>query len=197
MSSKPKRKVKSTKYAPGTVHQTSQGPLRIIENWGRAESKRRGFSNTRAIVEFIETGYVANVQVSNIPADKVKDRRRPSVYGVGFIGSDIRIPSRESGSEVRRAYDVWANMLKRCYGDYDDYSYDGVVVDKRWHSFTNFLNSLPKIPGYELWVERPFEYQLDKDIRVPGSKVYSLDTCSFVTIAENMADCLKRRWGKN
>ena len=187
-------KNRSAKWANGTIHNSPNGPIRIVEFLGYAESRRRGFTNTRAIVEFVNTGYVTNCQVADIVSGKVKDRRVPSVYGVGYIDCDITIPTRESGSEIRRIYDLWANMLKRCYGKCKKSCYNDVTVDKRWHSFKNFLNSVPELPGYKLWLSDP-SYCLDKDTRTPGARVYSKDTCQFVTRFENSKDSADRRWG--
>lgn len=37
---------------------------------------------------------------------------------------------------------------------------------------------------------------LDKDIKKVNCKIYSRDHCKFVSATENVADSLKRRWGK-
>jgi hypothetical protein len=37
---------------------------------------------------------------------------------------------------------------------------------------------------------------LDKDIKCKGNKVYSADTCIFVTAHDNVVDSLNRRWHK-
>ena len=37
---------------------------------------------------------------------------------------------------------------------------------------------------------------LDKDIKCKGNKVYSADTCMFVTAHDNIVDSLNRRWHK-
>lgn len=182
-----------TKLTVGSIHHTKYGRLRIIEKWTQKESKARGFSQARGIIEFIDTGYVANVQISNIKQDKIRDRRLPSVYGVGYLDCDLRIPSRDSGSEVRRIYDLWANMIKRCYGNYKC-TYVGVSVDPRWHSFKNFLNCVPELKGYGEWL-KDSSMHLDKDIIDPTCKVYSKDTCQFVTAAANVSESSNRRWG--
>ena len=57
------------------------------------------------------------------------------------------------------------------------------------------MNSLPQVEGYEKW-EKDSSMHLDKDIKGNGTKVYSLDTCKFITISENTRDALNRRWGK-
>lgn len=165
-----------SKYAKGTLHQTSQGELVVLE--------RVDF--THSLVKFTDTGYVTKCRNTNIYNNKVKDHRLPSVYGVGFLDG-IKIQPR--GTEQRRLYDTWANMLRRCYHDKT-----GATVSKEWHSFRIFLNSAPDIPGWDLFIEgNPMH--LDKDIRCPGNKVYSLKTCSFVTPYTNVKDSADRRWG--
>lgn len=181
-----KRKPRITKYAPGTVHSTPAGDIIILEYLHYKDRQNR------VVIRFLETGYVANVQVTNIAAGKIKDRRKRTVYGVGYLGSEIKIPSRDSGSIIRRLYDLWANMLKRAYGGYDK-SYSDVEVDKRWHSFTTFMRTIVDVPGYLEW-EKGENLVLDKDIRIPGNRVYSRDTCVFITPSENSSDASKRRW---
>jgi hypothetical protein len=67
-------------------------------------------------------------------------------------------------------------------------------VCKRWLIFANFLEDLPKIENYELWVHGG--YALDKDIKQQGveNKVYSLDTVCFVTQSDNNKEMNSRRW---
>ena len=91
-------------------------------------------------------------------------------------------------STIRRAYDLWANMLKRCYQKYSG-CYKNCRVDKRWHSFKNFLNSLPELPGYDAW-ERGENVHLDKDTRVKNNHLYSKDTCQFIPAHENVVEAL-------
>lgn len=172
------------KYAAGTRHICGGKEIRVIERLPYIRGKQ-----PRAIIEFIETGYIANVQLSNIPTGKIKDMRSPSVYGVGYLDTNISIPARGTG-EIRRAYDTWCNMLRRVYFDKN-----GSSVDVRWHSFKNFLSSLQFIPGYEEWLEDS-NYHLDKDIKIRGNTIYSRDTCMFVPAFVNVQDAALRRWGK-
>lgn len=187
------RRLYTSKYAPGVVLDTPYGPLRLLEVWNAAEARERGFSNSRVIAEFTRTGYVGNFQLANVTSGKVKDMRAPSVYGVGYLDMDVRIPSRESGAELRALYDLWANMLKRCYGGYDE-SYADCTVDVRWHSFRAFSNTVQDVPGYSAWCA-DHSLHLDKDTRIVGSRVYSRDTCQFVPASINLADAADRRWG--
>lgn len=172
---------RKSKFSVGSVHETPNGPVVVLEYIPKKDGK-----HARAVVRFLNTGYVSNCQAANILQGKVQDKRAPTVHGVGYLGSDIRIPER-GGGDIRRAYDMWTNMLRRSY-------YEGLsTVDPRWHNFTAFLNSLQDIPGYEAW-ERRENVHLDKDIRVPGNREYSLNTCAFVPASENIADAGRRRW---
>ena len=36
---------------------------------------------------------------------------------------------------------------------------------------------------------------LDKDTKVSGNRVYSRDTCAFVSVITNLTDAALRRWG--
>lgn len=171
------------KYRTGSVHES--------KNCGKVEVISYIDYKYRA-VRFLDTGFVTKCAIHNLLYGKVNDPTAPSVYGVGYLDG-IKIPAR--GGDVRRIYDLWANMLKRCYGGYKT-SYTGCTVDKRWHSFKTFLNTFQDIPNSEAFLNKE-DVHLDKDILVQGNKEYSLSTCQFVSAEENVADSLKRRWAKD
>lgn len=180
------------KYFAGEEYETPCGKVKILEILPRLKGVS-GRSNKRAVVRFVESGYTCNIQLSNLPTGKVKDRRQPTVYGVGYLDTDITIPQRGE-SIVRRIYDLWANMLKRCYGDRDSRNwsyYKDVTVDKRWHSFKQFMSTIHMVEGYELW-EKDSSMHLDKDLS--GSQVYSLTTTKFMTNSENARLACQKRW---
>lgn len=169
------------KYKVGSTHSTPYGDVVVLEV---IQGTRGRGSAQRVVIRFLATGTVRNVQTNNISQGKVKDWNAPTVYGVGYIGSELRIPQR-GVSTVRRAYDLWANMLKRAYGGFDP-SYEDVTVDPRWHSFTRFLNSMPGLPGYDEW-EAGADLHLDKDKRIPGNRTYGLDTCWLIPAEVNLS----------
>lgn len=182
----------SSKYAVGTKHKTKQGELVVLELINK--NLKLGIRNQRAVIMFTGTGWTANVQTSNIMADKVKDKRLPTVYGVGYLDTDMKIPAR--GTIIRRVYDLWANMLKRAYHDTNTRNWDyykDVTVDRRWHSFSHFLNTIIDVEGYDLW-EKDSSMHLDKDIKVSGNKTYCKDSCKFVTNTENARAANYKRW---
>ncbi len=181
------------KYKVGSIIDTPKGKIKILEYTPGIRLAGNKRQHPRATIKFIKSGWVCNVQTTNIQSGHIADCRARTIYGVGYLDTNIKIPARGT-SIIRRIYDLWANMLKRCYGDYKT-CYSGCSVDTRWHSFKNFMNSLPLLEGYIEW-EKDATMQLDKDIKVKGNKVYSQDTCKFVSLHDNVVDALERRWGK-
>lgn len=103
------------------------------------------------------------------------------VYGVGINDADYVVRPTVNDNQVScKIYNTWKGMLERCYDPkYLEKrpTYAGCSVDKEWHSFMNF----------RAWMlTQDFEgKQLDKDLLYPGNKVYSKDTCVFISGAIN------------
>jgi hypothetical protein len=108
-----------------------------------------------------------------------KDKK---LYGIGVNDADYAVTKTNKVDGKQRVvwkcpyYTVWCNMLHRCY--YEPYSiryptYKGCSVCEEWIHFSNFKS----------WMEtQDFEgKELDKDILVEGNKIYSAETCRFVT----------------
>lgn len=172
-----------TKFYEGAILETPKcGPVELL----RVYPAPNRMSPKRADIRYLRTGTLQNVQVNNIENGKCRDCNQPTVYGVGYLGSYVKIPTRGKHNLYRRAYDLWCNMLKRAYHDTQERFYEDVSVDVRWHSFKNFWNSLEDLPGYEEWVESPGQVDLDKDKLSKGQRVYSKDTCCFISHRENM-----------
>ena len=117
--------------------------------------------------------------------------KKKLVYGVGISDADYVVKKWETievnGVRKRKLvwecpyYRAWCNMLERCYSaKYQERfpTYVGCSASEEWKTFSDF----------KLWMERQdFEgMQLDKDILFEGNKVYSPETCVFVTKAVNM-----------
>jgi len=113
------------------------------------------------------------------------------VYGVGINDADYVTQKMETVEYVNGKqkqilvwvcpyYRAWENMLMRCYSDkyQEKYpTYKGCSVSEEWLTFSVF----------KCWMERQdFEgNQLDKDLLFSGNKVYSEETCVFVTSMVN------------
>lgn len=143
-------------------------------------------------IQFLDSGTTKEVYECNAKLGKVLDPYFPSFLGIGYQGIH---PKPSYWKEAKR---LWSNMMKRCYDqNYTDGYYGrGYKVDKRWHCFANFLEDIPKLENFEYWVlggNQGFpNYNLDKDLKYPGNKIYSLECCSFVTEYENKSHGAKR-----
>ena len=141
-------------------------------------------------VQFIETGTIREARILSIAAGKVKDPYYRCVAGVGYLGESANM------QYSKKEYDMWRHMILRCYDpkskEYNNYGGIGITVCERWHSFENFLNDLPSLPGYTKYkysTASNTNYQLDKDFlqqSIPeNQKVYSPQTCILLEINTN------------
>ena len=113
------------------------------------------------------------------------------VQGVGVNDADYAIQKFETigyvdGKQKQKLvwvcpfYQVWKHMLERCYSTkYQERqpTYVECIVSDNWLKFSNF----------KAWMmTQNWEgLQLDKDILFEGNKIYSPETCIFVTQAVN------------
>ena len=99
------------------------------------------------------------------------------LYGVGLNDADYTVNKLIAGKRIWcKFYTRWRNMLARCYDlKYQENhpTYIGCSVAKEWHSFMTFRG----------WMELQ-DWQgnhLDKDLLINGNKVYSPETCVFIS----------------
>ena len=112
---------------------------------------------------------------------------RKLVCGVGNNNADYVVQKFETigyvdGKQKQKRvwtcpyYQAWKSMLVRCYSTkYQERypTYRGCSVSKEWLTLTCFKSWMEK----QEWEGK----QLDKDLLFEGNKVYSSDTCVFVT----------------
>lgn len=154
-------------------------------------------NNKDVIVKFCdEHGAELHTSWQCCQKGNVKNPYFTSIYGVACLGEGDFV-TNVNGKPIRE-YSLWKHMLERCYsGNYPTYA--NVTVCDRWLCFANFLEDLPLIENYELWLENPNQrIALDKDLKQVGveNKVYSLDTVKFVTQSENAKEAMERRWSE-
>jgi hypothetical protein len=103
------------------------------------------------------------------------------VFGVGINDADYCVIPTVNGKRIHcKYYITWYSMIQRCYDSKYQTKYTtyiGCIVCEEWLTFSNFKK----------WMEtQDFkDKQLDKDILIQGNKVYSPNTCIFVTGAIN------------
>lgn len=156
----------------GSIYQSSEsGNFEVIEYIN--------YSNVK--VRFLSTGFIKTASKRQVLNGNIKDPMHKRVYGIGFIG--IGNQNRSSKGISNQIYNSWYGMLTRCYSKkylIKKPTYIGCSVCGEWHNFQVFANwfneNYPKDGG---------RYELDKDIKVDGNKIYSPLTCMFVTQQEN------------
>ena len=154
----------------GTIYETNNfGSLEIISY--------HGWDNVEIL--FIDTNTSLRVRSERIRSKSIKDPCKPSIYGIGFIGVGEFSGGTGASGVHSTPYKIWHGMFKRCYGvDYP--SYRDCSVCPEWHNYQNFAK----------WYKDNHpndgvKYDLDKDIKINGNRVYSPNSCSFVTPKEN------------
>lgn len=104
------------------------------------------------------------------------------VCGVGVNDADYPVTSAIGGKRVNCPfYQTWKDMLVRCYSKKKQEkhpTYIGCTVHTEWLVFSAFKAWMIK----QDWQDN----QLDKDLLIAGNKVYSPDTCVFVSKATNV-----------
>lgn len=116
-----------------------------------------------------------------IPATKRSLTKRKPVQGVGINDARYLITQKINGKYLFCPYyRVWADMIKRCYSQKFQKkcpTYADCSVTKEWLTFSNFKTWMVK----QDWAANA----LDKDVLVPGNKIYSPNTCAFISLEIN------------
>jgi hypothetical protein len=112
-------------------------------------------------------------------------------FGVGINDADYQLKIQKElpkldGKRRRKLlwvcpyFSRWVNMLQRCYSrsfQKSRQTYIGCTVCDEWLTFSNFKAWMEK----QDWEGK----ELDKDLLVDGNKVYSPDTCVFISQSLN------------
>lgn len=111
----------------------------------------------------------------------MKRKNQKKVCGVGINDAVTPVTYIKDGKKVTcKFYQAWSSMMVHCYSKKfkDRYpSYEGCVVDERWHSFSAFSE----------WMRAQDFHgkHLDKDLLSKNGKIYSPETCVFIDPALN------------
>jgi len=126
--------------------------------------------NDKSITEFVER-----------PVTKRATSNRKLKCGIGVNDANYIISNMKDGKLILCPfYKTWSDMLKRCYDEkfkINMPTYVGCTVAEEWHSFMNFKRWMEK----QDWEGK----DLDKDVLIIGNKIYSSETCVFVSPSVN------------
>jgi hypothetical protein len=118
----------------------------------------------------------ARKHFNKITSAKISLARRRPIYGIGKNDADYVTQIKINGKSVTcPAYQKWHNMIKRCYSAKFHSlqpTYTGCTVCDEWLTFSNFKKwfDANNVEGHHI----------DKDLKFPGNKRYSPETCLFL-----------------
>jgi hypothetical protein len=118
-------------------------------------------NSKQVVVEFINTGSIAEFAAADIRRGQIRDRAAPSVFGVGFLGYGVHVS--KINDKATQPYNCWHAMLERCFSkpyrkkhpQYIDY-----VICDEWLNFQNFSewyekNSPKKRDDFQVYFRDP------------------------------------------
>ena len=172
----------------GTEFTTNEGYQVIIIDYINAHKVQVMFLD--------EHKWTTWTQMGHLKRGKVKNPFHPSVNGVGYLGTNENkeVPKTRENGKLIREYQVWSNMLKRCYSEivHETHpTYKNCTVCDRWKCYSYFLEDIVKIKGYEKWLDGG-DYELNKDTYYAelgintDCKEYSLVTTRFIDKPKNI-----------
>lgn len=157
---------KSTElYAVGNKFNTTDGyEIEIIYK----------INSTNRMIRFNDKfRHEMNISISAIKDGNIKNPYHPSVLGVGYLGVKVQDVEKDK----HKAYQVWFNMLSRCYDKNIEHkypTYNNTTVSEDWKCFSTFYDwfCINYIEGYHL----------DKDLLNldSASKEYGAKSCLFI-----------------
>lgn len=174
-------------FNPNKIFQSNRsGPFKMLEYLG----KHNGHAFVK--IQFLDTGYIRDVQMYNAIDGKVSD---PTLNGKTSKNFSMDRFDDYDAYIVKRLKSIYSKMIDRCTNkntkEYVYYGALGISVCDRWmESFDNFLEDVKHLPGYEKFYQKPFMYQLDKDylqFNLPREiRIYSPETCMFLSNQDNI-----------
>ena len=126
------------------------------------------------LIKFLDTGYETTVFLNQIRTGSVLDYRKPTICGVGVVGSKLSTEELQS-----KVYKDWTNMISRCYSKHTlekHPTYKDCTISDDFLHYPTFKEWYFKQPSRNNkgWV-------IDKDLLCrDGVKVYSPITCVFL-----------------
>lgn len=136
-------------------------------------------------VRFNDTGYEVNVSKWQITSGQIRDPFKPQVLGIG-------IPGDVDYSKYGDLAKIWRGLIYRCYdpnnSSYGRYGEVGVTMAQEWLFLPKFISDCLELPGFDWDLFTANKLHLDKDMkqRFQSCKVYSKDTCMWLSPEDNV-----------
>ena len=175
------------------------GQFTIVGHTDRCYISKDGYLEYKYYLCKFEDGTVVEARTSQIKKGTVRNPNCPSICERGYLGEGRwkfyinQKPTKE--------YRLFLNILNRCYNPnanaYSEYGGQGVTLSSDLFNFQNFCNMISHLPHYEDWKsDQSGDWQIDKDLLCDklniDPKIYSSETCCFITRQENISERNKR-----
>lgn len=169
----------------------------IIGKLNKYYLDKKGYEHYNYYLCEFDDGTIIETEYRTFRNGKIRNPNQPSVYEIGYIGEG----KWESGNSKHktREYEIWKKMLQRCYDkSYHERqpTYSNVIVDTRWHNYQQFCEDIQELIEYKDWKQGQ-RLELDKDILCEKlniyPKIYSKDTCMFISKTENILEMCNRK----
>lgn len=171
----------------GTERERLEGRIFSSNNYGDFEVLDylgRSWYN----IKFTNTGTIIKTKRTSILSGKVKDRLYLSVINKGYHGDKY--------NSTHFLYGRWRSMILRCYDEnnllYKFYGAKGITVCDRWYNFSNYVDDVVLLEGYDEKLAKTRNLHLDKDMINREALIYSPETCKWLTNLENTEEMFKR-----
>ena len=145
-------------------------------------------------VKFLNTGYIDIFRGAQILKGNIRDLFLKKRCNIGYIGKS----SLKISKELRKSIHLrWSKMMAKCYDvkdiDYNRYGGKGIKTSEEWLCFSTYLEDVLKLENFNEEKVINGTLQLDKDLKSDdNNKIYSKDTCCWLTAKENNADNMKK-----
>ena len=132
------------------------------------------YRNSRDIdVMFEDKWLIKNCTYGNFLNKNIKNYLKPTIFDKGYYGT-------HNSNEREYSYSIWFRMMERCYSKdkkiRDKHSYyNDVSVCEEWFNYQEYKNWYLQ----NIWTNE-LVLQVDKDILIKGSKIYSPNNCIMV-----------------
>lgn len=149
------------------------------------------YSNGRVDVQFHDDhAAIVNTVYANFKRGSVKNPYDRTVFNTGYLGEGPYLTKINGKCPISNL--VWMAMIQRCYSEkWKDRhkAYYGIcTVCDEWLNYQSFAMWYDE-NRYEI----PGRLHLDKDILVPGNKIYAPEKCLLVPQRINMMFMSKER----
>ena len=138
-------------------------------------------------IRFTLTGTEKEVYNSNIARGEVKDE----YYRTGHGTCSGRI---DGALKAHYLHARWNAMIGRIYNKnnpkFKTYGGNGVAICDRWHCFEYYVEDIESMENSEKIKDG---WQVDKDTKIIGNKIYSKETCLIISLEDNSKEARSRQ----